>query len=145
MSVPVFANGNILFHSDIQLCLDATGCDAVMSAEGNLYNPGIFADKHPHHTDLALEYLEIVKSLKTQTSLTAVKGHLFKLMRPAMIKEVDLRNRLGASREGLSGYEEIVREMEERMKVCHYPTLPMSHQTCFSEIRRSLLAPDLKT
>ena len=128
--MPVFANGNILYHSDIDRCLEATGADAVMSAEGNLYNPTLFAPNRPGmpaydsglhlpHADLALEYLSIVKSLKTKTSLSAVKGHLFKLMRPGLARELDLRDRLGRvkSDDPIDEYVEVVEEMKRRMDV----------------------------
>jgi tRNA-dihydrouridine synthase 1 len=132
VTVPVFANGNILFHSDIEICLKATGADAVMSAEGQLYNAALFAPAPLHssspafdtglhlpHADLALEYLSIVNGLQTKTPLSAIKGHLFKLMRPGLARETDLRERLGKIRSNgaLEAYVEIVEEMKQRMDV----------------------------
>jgi len=141
VSVPVFANGNILYHSDIERCLRSTGADAVMSAEGQLYNATLFAPAQPPtssspppsrssplafdtglhlpHADLALEYLSIVKSLKTKTPVGAVKGHLFKMMSPGLSRETDLRERLGKVRNSelaIDEYVEVVREMKARME-----------------------------
>jgi tRNA-dihydrouridine synthase 1 len=43
----IFANGNILNRDDLRPCLEATGADAAMSAEGNLSDPTIFANSPP--------------------------------------------------------------------------------------------------
>ena len=89
-------------------------------------DPGVYIP----HTHLAREYLSIVRSLKTQTALSAVKGHLFKLLRPGLVLEKDLRERLGkvtggdGKRDGKKGweyvlkeYEKVISEVDERMKV----------------------------
>lgn len=112
VKVPVLANGNILYHEDVQRALDVTGADGVMSAEGNLYNPTIFADAPASPTDLfplspafpfprlislAREYLDICERLHTPTAGSAIKAHLFRLTRPALEVHRDLRPMLGQS------------------------------------------------
>lgn len=138
VSVPVFANGNVLYAEDVERCLSATGADAYMSAEPQLHNPGIFYSSqsdsksspsdevpgrstHPPHATVALEYLSIIRSLQTPTASSSIKAHLFRLFYPAFLRPEnhDLRNRLGAiswQRDGLEGYEDICKEMDKRMK-----------------------------
>ena len=43
----IFANGNILRRNDLFECLEETGADGIMSAEGNLFDPSIFAKPPP--------------------------------------------------------------------------------------------------
>ncbi|KAL0573657.1 tRNA dihydrouridine synthase [Marasmius crinis-equi] len=169
VSVPVFANGNILFQSDIQRCLDETGCDGVMSAEGQLYNAALFNGlastaptatetdssssssssitsitslTHPNHADLALEYLEIVHSLRTRTAISAIKGHLFKIMRPALSKETDLRDRLGKAKVDQRAWERREGEgiADEKSPLREYVTICQEMKVRMDEAREKTLA-----
>ena len=91
VSIPVFANGNILYFKDIQACLDFTGVDGIMTAEGNLYNPALFTGKFYANWKLALEYLNIVKLYPNCASISAVRGHLFKLFHACLPDHIDIR------------------------------------------------------
>lgn len=109
--VPVIANGNVLLPQDMDDVLAATGADGLMSAEGHLCNPALFATSlpaatpeshiltpiptHPRVIDLAREYLDILASLKTPTVGSAVRGHMFKMLYPALAMHPQFRPRLG--------------------------------------------------
>ena len=58
----LISNGNIREYSDLAENQASTGTQGVMSAEGLLDNPALFAppDKQPSRVDLAMEYLDLV-------------------------------------------------------------------------------------
>ncbi|ODV63599.1 tRNA dihydrouridine synthase [Ascoidea rubescens DSM 1968] len=105
----LFSNGNILYSEDIDTCLNFTNTNAVMSAEGNLYNPAVFMN-HPSHYDLIdiqyprvdiilRQYYEIVKSLdgKSYSSLKAIRSHFFKLLVSFLPHHTDIRQNISTN------------------------------------------------
>ncbi|KAK6198683.1 dihydrouridine synthase-domain-containing protein [Scheffersomyces amazonensis] len=117
-----FSNGNILYPEDIERCTEETTCDAVMSAEGNLYNPGVFytksndKDKQYCRVDKMLrEYFEIVKTCDGVASRHAMKAHFFKLLHAFLNVHKELRPVIGKTsvNSDFSEWEKIVIKVEE--------------------------------
>lgn len=131
VAIPVFANGNILFKDDLQRCLDATGADGVMTAEGNLYNPAIFEDRYPLVWDMVEEYLDICRH-EAPASLTAVRGHLFKMYRPCLESFPEERIQLGVAK----SFDQVVAvatcintALRSRYETTSCKTAPLNHSS----------------
>ncbi|CAJ0594060.1 unnamed protein product [Cylicocyclus nassatus] len=113
VDVPVVANGNIQMPGDVERCLAATGAAAVMSAEGILYNPMLFADKNEESWSVAKEYLEYARRYSAGTS--AVRAHIFRICHHSLLEFADLRMRV-STEHGLEDYEAIVEELKLRTR-----------------------------
>jgi hypothetical protein len=57
LRIPVITNGNTRSWRDVQRNLSLTRADGLMSAEGILANPALFANQKPDSLLMALEYL----------------------------------------------------------------------------------------
>lgn len=117
-----FSNGNILYPEDIQRCKTVTKCDAVMSAEGNLYNPGTFwtdsddkEKQYPRVDMIIREYFEIVKTCPGLASRHAMKAHFFKLLHAFLEVRRELRPVIGKTsvHADFKDWELIVVKVEE--------------------------------
>ena len=113
LSIPVIANGNILYFEDIERCISETGCDGVMSAEAQLYNPTLFSGQFVPVHDLALEYLDTCKTTVIPSS-SIMRGHLFKIFKHVLPRHVDLRQLL-ATAPDLSSMQELSKTLGKRL------------------------------
>lgn len=125
MNIPVFANGNVQCLSDAFNCLEETGVDGVMSAEGVLYNPALFSGIHPDSSIIAQEYLNLVDQYPCAVSI--VRGHLFKMYHVLLTIEenFDLRDML-AKANTYENFRKFVLKMKERYPCDSYPPWTMS-------------------
>uniref|UniRef100_A0A8C5P3F2 tRNA-dihydrouridine(16/17) synthase [NAD(P)(+)]-like n=1 Tax=Jaculus jaculus TaxID=51337 RepID=A0A8C5P3F2_JACJA len=141
VGIPVFANGNIQCLQDVEQCIQDTGVQGVMSAEGNLYNPALFEGRSPAVWELAEEYLDIVR--QHPCPLSYVRAHLFKLWHHTLQVHQQLREELAKVKtlEGVTAVsqalklrcqEDISRQQEETRPAGN---LPSFHWICQPYVR----------
>lgn len=113
LRVPVVANGNIQCLQHAIDCMEQTGVDGIMTAEGNLYNPALFSGISPPAWKMATEYIEIARNLK-RPALSCIRGHVFKILHHVFQQEEhrDMRDMLAQAND----FDEIGRVAEEAKK-----------------------------
>ncbi|TKR96462.1 hypothetical protein L596_010474 [Steinernema carpocapsae] len=131
LSIPVIANGNIQMEKDLERCLEETGADAVMSAEGILNNPYLFEDRHEESWTVAREYLDYAE--KYEATVSPVRAHVFRICHHSLLEYTDLRERVSYVAT-VNEYRKIIDELETRVKTTEnysridwdtfYPTIP---------------------
>jgi len=93
ISIPMFVNGGIDTHEDIEPALRLTGVDGCMSSRGLLRNPAIFEANPPSALDLAEEYLDLAEKYQCATQ-AAMRGHVFNILQGITEQQVDVREAL---------------------------------------------------
>lgn len=135
VSIPVVANGGIESLSDAMRCVSATGADGVMSSEGILENPYLFAGDAfmndcaiaDRQLYVASEYIKLVHEFAGMKGISdsyliglmsSVKGHLFKILFRFFSAPLcsDLRSKLGKSHR-FEEIEAIFNELERRFRL----------------------------
>ncbi|XP_048466820.1 tRNA-dihydrouridine(16/17) synthase [NAD(P)(+)]-like [Rhincodon typus] len=141
VNIPVFANGNIQYLSDVERCIQETDVQGVMSAEGNLHNPALFEGRKPPVWEMAEEYLEIVNQYPCPLSF--VRAHLFKLWHHTLQVYHELREEL-AKVKTLEAIVEVNKELKRKClaeisnwkeEEAQENKLPLPHWICQPYVR----------
>ena len=118
----MIANGNVGSYEDAQACLEATGADAVMSAECLLWNPALFegptdasegaAEPQARAPSLLREYADEVDA--HPVPMGCVKSHAFRMLADWLMVFPDLREVLGRRDMGTDDLRALADELERR-------------------------------
>ncbi|KAM4716685.1 LOW QUALITY PROTEIN: tRNA-dihydrouridine(16/17) synthase [NAD(P)(+)]-like [Anableps anableps] len=111
VNIPVLQMVTSSNLSDVERCIQETGVQGVMSAEGNLHNPALFEGRSPPVWEMAEEYLEVVKQFPP-CSLSYIRAHLFKLWHHTL-QIPDLREEL-AKVKTLEGLADVSAQLKRR-------------------------------
>ena len=112
LRVPVLANGDVVCLRSAQDCLQATGCDGVLSAIPLLEDPALFSESRGEvgcrvrPVRLLKEYAVLAAEHATPPRM--VRGHAFRMLGDWLGEHTDLRDALNGfdrskGREGRSG------------------------------------------
>lgn len=128
VAIPVIANGNVQCLQDLERCIEETGVQGVMSAEGNLYNPYIFESRYPPSWEPALEYLELVESYPVPPSY--IRGHLFKLFQHTLCLAENKEERENLARNStMESFKSVVLALRDRYLPYYEGRLPWTEET----------------
>jgi tRNA-dihydrouridine synthase 1 len=81
--LPFVANGSVERHAQLDMCLEATGADAVMVGTGAIANPAVFSCEQPSPPALAIEFVELSLALSRRHGVEALTARGVK---PALAK-----------------------------------------------------------
>ncbi|GLE03489.1 hypothetical protein PINS_up012391 [Pythium insidiosum] len=127
LTIPVLANGGIEVPEDVDRCLEATGCDGVMSSEAILENPALFGSERPSFMEMAKQYLDFAREYPP-ASEKIIKAHLFKILFQDLRVHTDLRTELAKS-PNRDDMARIVAELDARLSSDAFPPVVYSAET----------------
>jgi tRNA-dihydrouridine synthase len=116
-NIPIIANGNVKTWSDVVENLQYTNADGIMSAEGLLDDPTLFAPSLKASVtrspiDIAIEYLDLVKSYPT--TLKTIIFHTRRIMKTLLSQYQLLEDVINAtSLDDIKSYVMLIQRYEQ--------------------------------